>query len=67
MDSCWAIITEAFFTIFFIFGVGTFEEIDLRVAFESEDMGTDSIEEPAVVGDNDGATGEVIEAFFEGA
>ena len=43
------------------------EEAHLRVPFEGEDVGRDSVEEPAVVGDDDDAARERLEAGLEGA
>src|SRR5690625_1510184 len=39
----------------------------LAVALEGEDVGGDAVEEPAVVGDDDGAPGEVEERLLERA
>ena len=61
------VVAEAFAAVLLVLGVGAFEEVDLRVALEGEDMGADAVEEPAVVADDDGASGEVLEAFLKGA
>ena len=39
----------------------------LGIAFEDDEVGADSIEEPAVVGDNEGGACEFGEGFFKGA
>lgn len=52
--------------VFFVGFVVTFEPDDF-VAFEGEDVGGNSVEEPAIVADDNGASAKVDEAFFEGA
>src|SRR5689334_15721970 len=47
--------------------VGAFEPDDLRVALEGEHVRRDPVEEPAIVGDDDGAAGEVDERVLERA
>ena len=42
------------------------EERDLALALEGEDVGGDAVEEPAVVGDHDHVTGELLEGILEG-
>jgi hypothetical protein len=41
------------------------EPFDVAVALEGEDVGGDAVEEPAVVADDDGAAGEVLDVGFE--
>jgi hypothetical protein len=41
------------------------EPADLAVALEGEDVRRDSVEEPAIVADDDDATGERFQAGFE--
>src|SRR5262249_43338910 len=43
----------------------SFEPHGLTVAFESEDVCGDAIEEPAIVADDDGAACEVVESVLE--
>src|SRR5262249_36870101 len=43
------------FVVFRVFLIVAFEPDDLRVAFESQDVGGDTIEEPAIVRDDDRA------------
>ena len=50
----------------FIFGVAALEEEYLAVALVGEDVGTDAVEEPSVVADDNGATGEGFETFLQG-
>ena len=43
------------------------EPLHMGLAFEGEDVGTDAVEEEAVVADDHGATREVDESVFERA
>ena len=49
--------SEALGFVGFVVGVGTFEEEDVAIAFEGEDVGADAVEEPAVVRDDHGTDG----------
>ena len=60
------VVTEALLSILFIFRISTLEEVDLRVALEGEDMRADAVEEPAVVTDDHGAAGEVLQTLLQG-
>ena len=51
---------------FVIFGVAALEPGCAAIGFEREDMCRDTVEEPAVVGDDHDAAAEVLQAFFEG-
>ena len=53
--------------VFFVFAVRALIEHYFAVAFERQDVGADAVEEPAVVTYDNGAAGEVVEAFFKGA
>ena len=44
-----------------------FEPFDVAVAFEREDVRRQAVEEEAVVADDHGAAGEVLDRFFERA
>ena len=52
--------------VHFIVGIAAFKEEHIAVAFEGQNVCADAIEEPAVVADHYGATGEAFEAFFQG-
>lgn len=65
MEAMGGIVAETFLAVFLIFAIATLEEIDLGVAFESKDMGADSVEEPTVVADNYCTTCEVFKTFFK--
>ena len=53
--------------VLLVIGVAAFVEDNFGVALEGEDVCADTIEEPAVVRDNNGTSGEGFEAFFQGA
>ena len=53
--------------VLLIIGVAAFVKDDFGVALEGEDVRTDAIDEPAVVRDDDGSSGEGFEAFFQGS
>ena len=43
------------------------EPFDVGIPFEGQDMRAEAVEEEAVVGDDDGAAGEVLQRVLEGA
>src|SRR5438067_2482586 len=43
------------------------EPLDMAVALESQDVGRDAIEEPAIVADDHGATGEILQRLLKRA
>ena len=49
----------------FVVGIAAFEEEDIAIALESQNMSADAIEEPAVVTDDHRATGKAFETFLE--
>ena len=50
-----------------IFAVIAVEKLDLAFAFKGENMGCDTIQEPSIVADDDGASAKVQQAFFQRA
>ena len=60
-------IAQALQLVLLVFGVAALEEIHLRIAFKGEYVGGHTVEEPAVVADDDGAAGEVLQTFLQGA
>ena len=58
---------EAFGFVDFVVGVAAFEEEYFAIAFECEDVSADTVEEPAVVADNNGATCKCFKTLFESA
>src|SRR6218665_3770440 len=61
------VVAEAFSFVLFVFAESAFKPIDLRVALKGENVGTYPVEKPTVVGDDNGATGKVVEGFLQGA
>src|SRR6185437_14869843 len=43
------------------------EPFDMAVAFEGQDVGGDAVEEPAVMADDDGAAGKILQRLFQRA
>src|SRR3954453_1754402 len=41
------------------------EPLDVAVALEREDVGGDTVQEPAIVADDDGAAGKILERLFQ--
>src|SRR5215475_13381982 len=52
-----AVLAEPAHLVLFIVLEIAFEPFDMAVAFKSEHVGRDAVEEPAVVADDDGAAG----------
>ena len=52
-------------TILFVVLVVSFEPHDIAVSLESEDVGSDSVEEPTIMAYHDGASSEVEERFLK--
>ena len=57
---------EAPMFVRFVISIVAFEPDYLAIAFEGEDMGGDAIEEPAIMGDDHGASGEVEDGLLQG-
>jgi hypothetical protein len=57
-------IAQTFLAVFLVIAVVAFKKVYLRVAFKSQDVGTDTIKEPTVVTDDYGAAGKVFQSFF---
>src|ERR1700687_1467098 len=68
-DSMWlsGVFAFALLVILDIVLVVAFKPDDLRIALEREDMRCDAVQEPAIVRDDDRATGERHQRIFEGA
>ena len=58
-------LTQSFAFVFFVLLVIAFKERPLRVTFSSEDVGTNAIEEPAVMADNNGTARELKQCIFQ--
>ena len=50
-----------------VFGITTFVPIEFAVAFEGKDVCTNTVEEPAIVGDYYCTASEVLQTFFQRA
>ena len=58
---------QTLLAIGFVLGVVALEEGYLRVVLVRQDMGGDTVQEPAIVRDHDGRAGEVQQRFFQRA
>src|SRR5688500_19716588 len=58
---------EATLLVFLVLAVVALEELDVRVAFEGEDVRRDAVQEPAVVRDDEGIARELEQRGFERA
>src|SRR5262245_8833752 len=58
---------EAALLVFLVVLEVALEPLDMTVALEGEHVGRDAVEEPAVVTDDHGATGEVLQRLFQRA
>src|SRR5215213_8868344 len=55
------------FTVRLVLAVVAVEIFDFRIAFEGENVRCDSIKKPAIVANDDRASGKVLERFFKGS
>ena len=60
-----SVSAEALLLVLFVFAIIALEKDRLAIAFESQDMSANTIEEPAIMADHEGAAREVQERFFE--
>src|SRR5712691_12676909 len=58
---------EAFTFVLFVLAVVSIEPEDARLPLERQDVRGHAIEKPAIVGDDDGASGEILQRFLERA
>ena len=63
LDLC---IAQAARLVDFVLRIAALEEEDLTIALEGKNVGTDTIEEPAVVADNHSTTGKCLQTFLQG-
>lgn len=56
---------KTFFSIRFIFGIVSFKPEGFAVSLEGKDVGSDPIEEPAVMADRQDTTGEIFQGVFQ--
>src|SRR5688572_15503814 len=59
------IIAQPFLFIFFVFTECPLIPEHLRISFECENVGTNTVEKPSVVGDDYSASTKIFERFFE--
>ena len=58
-------VAQAALLVFLVVGEVAFEPFDVAVAFESENVGRQAIEEKAVMRDDHGAAGKIFQCGFE--
>ena len=61
------ILPEPFHFVLFVILEVAFEPFDMAVALERQDMRGDAVEEPAVMADDDGAAGEILQRLLQRA
>src|ERR1700691_1682382 len=61
------ILAEAAHLVFFVILEIAFEPFDMAVPFERQNMRRDAVEEPAVMADDPGTAGEILQRLFERA
>src|ERR1700722_15252574 len=57
--------SQAPLLVFLVFLEVALEPFDVAVAFEGQHVGGDAVEKPAIMADDDGAAGEILERLFE--
>ena len=60
-------VPQAFFAVGFIILKIAVKPGDLAIPFKREDMGSHSIQKPAVVADDDGASNKIFKSDFQSA
>ena len=61
------VLAEPAHLVLFVILEIAFEPFDMAVAFEGQDVRGDAVEEPAVMADDDGAAGEILQRLFQRA
>ena len=61
------VVAEAAHLVLLIVLEVTLEPFDVAVAFEGQDVGRNTIEDPAVMADDHGAAGEILQRLFQRA
>src|SRR6516162_10202949 len=59
------VVAEAAHLVLLVVLEVAFEPFDVAVAFEGQNVGGDAVEEPAVVADDHGAAGEILERLLQ--
>ena len=57
----WCRVSEPFFPVLLVLAVRSFKENHARIALVGYYMRSDTVEEPTVVGDDNGTTGEILQ------
>jgi len=58
---------QSFLSVFFIFGIVAVKEKYLAFAFKRQNVCADSVQKPAVVADDDDASGKTLQCIFQRA
>src|SRR3954449_5464804 len=61
------VLTQPAHLVLFIILEIAFEPFDMALAFEGQNMRRDTVKEPAIMADDHGATGEILQSLFERA
>src|SRR6201996_3904045 len=61
------VLAEPAHLVFFVVLEIALEPFDMAVAFEGQDVGSDAVEEPAIMADDDGAAGKILQRLFQRA
>src|SRR3569833_701193 len=62
-----AVLAEPAHLVLLIILEITFKPFDMAVPFEGQHMGRDAVEEPAIMADDDGAAGKILQRLFQRA
>src|SRR5882757_6457723 len=60
-----AVLAEPAHLVLFVVLEVAFEPFDMALAFERQDVGRDTVEEPAIMADDDRAAGKILKRLFE--
>src|SRR4051794_19481126 len=60
-----AVLTQPSHLVLLVILKIAFEPFDMTVVLEGEDVRRDAVEEPAVVADDDGAAGKILQRLFQ--
>lgn len=59
------VMAEATFAVGFVFAVIAVKIFDMAVALERQNVRRDTVQEPAIVRDNNGTAAEILERFLK--
>jgi hypothetical protein len=66
-EPLWSDVPHTAFLVLLVLRVGSFKEIHLGITFKGKDMCGNPVQEPAVVRNHYGTSGEILQALFKGA